>query len=225
MASRSCRRLGLGRLLRHEPDLCGRLRRQRQSGQPRRLASWSRGRAPRQPRRPVVSRVGALAEAVRRAPPRWAPARAVGVGLPAAIEPDRGSVSPTNTQRWPKWSNRRSDGREVGLDTAGGRRRSAALPETWRCSRRLRRCRRCDGHARRDAPAPRREARARPRTGRHRPWGEAFRRRALHLDQSGRAVGRDHSLPDGRDTAGGIFRGTSGDTLGLGHTIALVAAA
>jgi hypothetical protein len=99
--------------------------------------------------------VGALAEAVRRAPPRLAAARAVGVGLPAAIEPGRGSVSPTNPQRWAKWSIANRLAEKWASNAPGRHRHAPGLSAAWRHSSRMRRRRRCDGHARRDASPPR----------------------------------------------------------------------
>jgi len=169
--------------------------------------------------------VGALAEAVRRAPPRWAPARAVGVGLPAAIEPDRGSVSPTNTQRWPKWS----IADRMAEKWASIRREDAdALPSFPKLG---------------DAPAVCVDADVVMDTlaAMHPLLGEKL---APVLAQAGIVLGVKHSggvrstlINRGAPLVGttacrmagtrrdGIFRGTSGDTLGLGHTIALVAAA
>jgi hypothetical protein len=148
MASGPCCRLGLGGLLRDEPHLRGCLRRQRQFGQPRRLAPWSWGRAPRQPRRSVVPR--------SRRTGRGGTARTPAVGYRAGSgrRSARGHRARSGLRQSRESAalgeveHRSSVGGKVGLDAAGGCGRSSAVSTVWRPARRLRGCGRCDGHTR-----------------------------------------------------------------------------
>lgn len=169
--------------------------------------------------------VGALAEAVRRAPPRLAIARAVGVGLPAAIEPGRWSVSSTNPQRWAKWS----ISHRLAEKWASMRRENAEiLPPFPQIG---------------DAPAVCVDADVvmdtlaamHPLLGEKLTPALAEPRIVLGVKHSGGM--RSTLISRGAPLVGAaacrmagarrdeIFRGASGDTVGLGHTTALVTAA
>ncbi len=163
--------------------------------------------------------------AVRHAPARLAAERAVGVGLPAAIEPGHGGVNPTNPQRWAKWS----ISSRLAEKWASLRREDAdALPPFPRLG---------------DAPAVCVDADVVMDTlaAMHPLLGE---RLAPALARPGLVLGVKHSggmrstlINRGAPLVGtaacriagerrdGIFRGASGDTVGLGHIIALVTAA